>query len=180
MAARRSQSPASVQPSATNDTAVVDDDGEAQDSAAPSLADTAPTQPLPEIETLTAESDYTPFMGRDVPDTLRNVALRKLWRSDPVFANLDGLNDYDENFRTMGLGKVVATAYRIGRGMIRDQHVHKSDDRPNQVDQPNGIDANQSRAENVERRNQHQPAQIDDERDRDGVAEPDDDENRHS
>jgi hypothetical protein len=37
-------------------------------------------------------------MREGVPEALRNRALRKLWLSDPVLANLDGLNDYDEDF----------------------------------------------------------------------------------
>ena len=73
---------------------------------------------LPPIDELQADSDYTPFLDRRVPKELKRLALRKLWLSDPVFANLDGLNDYDDDFRTMGLGKVVRTAYEVGRGMV--------------------------------------------------------------
>jgi hypothetical protein len=53
---------------------------------------------LPDVDSLDADSDYTPFLRDGVPDDIRNMALRKLWRSDAVFANLDGLNDYDEDF----------------------------------------------------------------------------------
>ena len=74
---------------------------------------------LPSIDSLTAESDYTPFLQEGVPDALRKAALRKLWRSNPVLANVDGLNDYDEDFARMGLGKVVNTAFEIGKGMVR-------------------------------------------------------------
>lgn len=73
---------------------------------------------LPPIESLTAESDFTPFLRDKVPEALRKAALRKLWRSDPVLANLDGLNDYDEDFTGGSLGGIVATAYRVGKGMI--------------------------------------------------------------
>jgi len=52
---------------------------------------------LPDIDTLDRDSDYTVFMRAGVPEELRTLALRKLWRSDPVLANLDGLNDYDED-----------------------------------------------------------------------------------
>jgi hypothetical protein len=57
-----------------------------------------PPPDLPDIDSLDKDSDFTVFLGDKVPDALRNAALRKLWRSDPVFANLDGLNDYDEDF----------------------------------------------------------------------------------
>ena len=73
---------------------------------------------LPPIETLGKESDYTPFMRPDIPDVLRNAALRKLWQSDPVFANLDGLVDYAEDFgANFALGGAVATIYRVLEGM---------------------------------------------------------------
>lgn len=54
---------------------------------------------LPDIETLDYESDFSVFMRAGVPEELRKLALRKLWRSSPVLANLDGLNDYDWDFR---------------------------------------------------------------------------------
>ena len=73
---------------------------------------------LPSLESLTADSDFTPFLHADVPSILKKAALRKLWKSDPVLANVDGLNDYDEDFARMGLGKVVQTAYQVGKGMI--------------------------------------------------------------
>ncbi len=53
---------------------------------------------LPDVENLTPESDFSPFMQRGVPEELKRLALRKLWRSNPIFANLDGFNDYDEDF----------------------------------------------------------------------------------
>jgi hypothetical protein len=73
---------------------------------------------LPPIDELTAESDFTAFLRAGVPEELKRQALRKLWRSDPVFANLDGLVEYGEDFgaafRNPG---PVATLFRIGRGM---------------------------------------------------------------
>jgi hypothetical protein len=84
--------------------------------AAPPAAQ--PVEELPPIETLGKDSDYTPFMRADVPDALRNEALRKLWQSDPVFANLDGLVDYAEDFgAAFAVGGTVATVYRVLQGM---------------------------------------------------------------
>ncbi len=65
-------------------------------------AEQAPTiaaEDLPDIDSLDKDSDYTPFMQAGVPEQLKKLALRALWRSDPVLANLDGLNDYDEDFK---------------------------------------------------------------------------------
>ncbi len=55
---------------------------------------------LPDIEALDKDSDFTVFMKEGVPEELKKLALRKLWRSDPVFAVIDGLDDYDEDYRT--------------------------------------------------------------------------------
>ena len=60
--------------------------------------DPEPPADLPSIAGLNRNSDYTPFLREGVPEALTRAALRKLWLSDPVFANLDGLNDYDEDF----------------------------------------------------------------------------------
>jgi hypothetical protein len=71
------------------------------EDAAPAAEDT-PTiaaEDLPDIDSLDKDSDYTPFMQDGVPEELKKLALRALWRSDPVLANLDGLNDYDEDFK---------------------------------------------------------------------------------
>lgn len=89
----------------------------ARPEQAPSQAP-APLPELPSIDSLTRESDFTVFLGAGVPEDLRVQALRKLWRSDPVLANLDGLNDYDQDLSRHGAGAIVRTAYRIGKGMI--------------------------------------------------------------
>ena len=62
---------------------------------------TIAAEDLPDVESLDKDSDYTPFMQEGVPEALKKLALRALWRSDPVLANLDGLNDYDEDYKTM-------------------------------------------------------------------------------
>lgn len=65
---------------------------------------------LPDIETLTYESDFTAFLREGVPEELRRLALRKLWRSDPVLANVDGLNDYDLDYKSLGVDSRVTEA----------------------------------------------------------------------
>jgi len=63
---------------------------------------------LPDVETLEKDSDFTAFLKEGVPEQLQ-----KLWRTDPVFANLDGLNDYDEDFSVFTpLAKGVAEELR--------------------------------------------------------------------
>ena len=73
---------------------------------------------LPNIETLDKDSDFTPFLNINVPDHLRRMALRKLWVSDPVLANLDGLNDYDEDYSSLGMiAEKVTSVFQPGKGM---------------------------------------------------------------
>ena len=75
---------------------------------------------LPAPETMKEGDDFSGFMARGVPEFLRKRALRVLWRSNPVLANLDGLNDYDDDFRSPELTqKVLATGYQVGRGFVK-------------------------------------------------------------
>src|SRR3989304_5459804 len=53
---------------------------------------------LPDIDGMDDSSDFTVFLQAGVPEVLRRRALRKLWRVNPVLANLDGLNDYDKDY----------------------------------------------------------------------------------
>jgi hypothetical protein len=76
---------------------------------------------LPDIETLGPGSDFKPFLRDGVPAVLKRLALRKLWTSNPAFAVLDGLNDYDENFRvTNVLIDAADTAYKVGKSYFSD------------------------------------------------------------
>jgi hypothetical protein len=65
-----------------------------------------------------------------------------LWRSDPVLANLDGLNDYDEDFRATGvLAEAVRSAYKVGKGYLREEDnrpVPKREGEPERVETAEG------------------------------------------
>jgi hypothetical protein len=94
---------------------------------------------LPDVDSLDKDSDYTAFMKEGVPEDLRKMALRKLWRSDPVLANVDGLNDYDEDFRAMTLvGEVIKTAYRPGSGYDEPEEVEEAGDEGSAEDAVSG------------------------------------------
>jgi hypothetical protein len=96
------------------------------DDTADTPADAAPD--LPDLATLTADSDYTVFLAPGVAEETRRQALRILWRSDPVLANLSGLNDYDDDYRAIGtVQQVVATVYRAGAGYL-EQLAEAADD----------------------------------------------------
>lgn len=73
---------------------------------------------LPDIDSMDESADFTVFLKKGVPEELRKRALRRLWRLNPVFANLDGLNDYDEDFNTVTtLLDGLKTVYQVGKGM---------------------------------------------------------------
>ena len=64
---------------------------------------------MPDIETLSEDSDYSGFMSAGVSDELRNLALRKLFRSS-VFNIRDGLDEYDDDFTQFEkLGDIVTS-----------------------------------------------------------------------
>ena len=74
---------------------------------------------LPDPDTLKPGDNFTAFMARAVPARLRNRALRRLWISDPVLANLDELLDYGEDFTDAAtVIENLQTAYQVGKGYI--------------------------------------------------------------
>lgn len=75
---------------------------------------------LPDPETLGHGDDFKAFLQSAVPTHIRRRALRRLWRSNPVLANLDGLVDHGEDFTDAAMVQPgMATVYEVGRGMIR-------------------------------------------------------------
>jgi len=74
---------------------------------------------LPEPESLGPGDDFSAFLSKAVPEHLRKRALRRLWTTNPVLANLDGLVDYDDDFTGKGAAiEALKTAYEVGRGVV--------------------------------------------------------------
>lgn len=74
---------------------------------------------LPDPDAIELGTDITGFMRKEIPELLRRKALRSLWKSNPVLAVLDGLNDYDEDFTDFAPGvKGAKTLYKVGKGFI--------------------------------------------------------------
>ena len=91
----------------------------ASDEAAenPEIAANRAAAEAVDLEALTYESDFTVFMKKGVPEALKNAALRKLWRSNPMLAVVDGLNDYDLNYRTADTVLTnFQSAWKVGQG----------------------------------------------------------------
>ena len=77
---------------------------------------------LPDPDTMMKGDDFAAFMRAGVPDFLRKRALRRLWLSNPVLANLDGLLDHGEDFTDAAtVPKVMNTLYQVGKGMLRQK-----------------------------------------------------------
>ena len=82
---------------------------------------------LPDPDSLRQGDDFSAFMTKAVPERLRRRALRRLWLSNPVLANLDELVDYGEDFTDAAT--VVAdlqSVYRVGKGMVSDEDLAKA------------------------------------------------------
>ncbi len=63
--------------------------------------------------------DFSAFMSDLVPARLKTRALRKLWRLNPVLANIDGLVDYGEDFTDAAMViENMQTTYQVGKGMM--------------------------------------------------------------
>jgi hypothetical protein len=104
---------------------------------------------LPAIESLTAESDYTAFLAKNVPEALTRAALRKLWTSDPVFANLDGLNHYDEDYNVIDKAITLAqTGYHPERGYL-DVLADKEGDAPSDAERKESVSPEPEKATGI-------------------------------
>tara|TARA_B110000503_G_C7128053_1_gene405585 strand:- start:799 stop:1374 length:576 start_codon:yes stop_codon:yes gene_type:complete len=74
---------------------------------------------LPDPDSLVQGDDFKVFLSKAVPAHLRKRALRTLWRSNPVLACVDGLNDYDDDYLTGSFSQdPIKTTYQVGKGML--------------------------------------------------------------
>ena len=70
----------------------------AASAPAPAVAaEPAPPAPLPPVESLSIESDFAPFMAKEVDPSLQRAALRKLFE-DERFNVMDGLDVYIDDY----------------------------------------------------------------------------------
>ena len=77
---------------------------------------------LPDPDRLEKGDDFSAFMAKAVPERLRRRALRRLWLSNPVLANLDELLDYGEDFTDAATVMAdLQSVYQVGKGMVRDE-----------------------------------------------------------
>ncbi|SFA91266.1 Protein of unknown function [Poseidonocella pacifica] len=73
---------------------------------------------LPDPDAVATKDELQRFMTETVPERLRRRALRALWRSNPVLANVDGLVEYGEDYTDSAtVIENLQTAYEVGKGM---------------------------------------------------------------
>ncbi len=92
---------------------------------------------LPEPESLEMGDDFSVFMSKAVPDRIRRRALRVLWRSNPMLANVDMLVDYGEDFTDKAtVIENMQTAYQVGKGMLKhvQEMARQAEERENPSD----------------------------------------------
>ena len=80
-------------------------------------------------------------VGGAVPEHLRRMALRRLWKVNPVLANVDGLVEYGEDFTDSAtVVENLQTTYQVGKGMLshikamaRETDVEEIEETPEEI-----------------------------------------------
>ncbi|OAN75789.1 hypothetical protein A8B82_02370 [Sulfitobacter sp. EhC04] len=86
---------------------------------------------LPSPDNLVDGAQLREFLKAQLPQRLKTRALRGFWRSNPVLACLDGLNDYDDDYTLASTaGQTVNTLYQVGKGMVQPIADMLEDDAP--------------------------------------------------
>lgn len=72
---------------------------------------------LPDPETLKLGDTVEKFMDGRVPERIRARALRAFWKTNPVLANIDGLDEYCEDYTDAAtVVENLQTIYQVGKG----------------------------------------------------------------
>lgn len=99
---------------------------------APAEAAAAPT--LEQVEGLTQDSDFTPFIARGVDETVRRAALKKLF-ADPRFNVMDGLDTYIDDYNKFEpLTPLMVAALNHAKDLIAREFAAEEDDEPKDED----------------------------------------------
>ena len=83
---------------------------------------------LPLPEEITNGEMVQRYLKSALPQRLKNRALRQLWKTNPVLANLDGLVDYDDDFTDAATCVPnLQTTYQVGKGLLAHiEHIAKT------------------------------------------------------
>ncbi len=77
---------------------------------------------LPNPDKIKKEKSLDVFFKDGVPDRLRQIALRRVWRLNPIISFADAeINDYHEDFTDAAtVIEGMETAYKVGKGYLSD------------------------------------------------------------
>ena len=77
---------------------------------------------LPDPEVVTEESGLEQFLnGRGLPGRVRQMALRRLWRLNPLFGVVDDMVEYGEDYTDAAtVIEGMKTAYTVGKGYAKE------------------------------------------------------------
>lgn len=119
---RKQQDRVETEQEKSNRVQATDETAPAVDSPSQVLSEDEIVAQLPDIDGMDGDSDYSVFLKEGVPDAIRRKAMHKLWRVDPAFAVIDGLDDYAEDFTIVEtLVGGLKTAYQVGKGYVDDE-----------------------------------------------------------
>ena len=85
---------------------------------------------LPNPENIKKEKGLDLFFKDGIPDRLRQIALRKVWKLNPIIRFADAeINDYHEDFTDAAtVIEGMQTAYQVGRGYLSEIIEGKNED----------------------------------------------------
>jgi hypothetical protein len=116
-------------------------------STEPASAEAPPPEeaPLPPLETLGPDSDFTAFLRKGVPGSLKAAALRKAWSLDPKIRDYVGPAEYAWDFNNPasipGFGPAIAPhAEKIITGAVEAALKEPSATAPNDKEAPASAD----------------------------------------
>ena len=85
-------------------------------------------------ETLVSSADLKEFMKKKLPDRLRQLALRRLWKAVPIYGEVSELVEYGEDFTDAAtVVDGLQTAYVVGKGYV-DKVIEKTDKAVKQIE----------------------------------------------
>ncbi len=94
----------------------------------------APAPTLEQVQSLTPDSDFTPFIARGVDETVRRAALKKLF-SDPHFNVMDGLDTYVDDYNKFEpLTPLMVAALNHAKDFIAREIAAEENDEPKDED----------------------------------------------
>lgn len=93
-----------------------------------------PAPIMEQVEQLTSDSDFTPFVARGVDESVRRAAMKKLF-ADPRFNVMDGLDTYIDDYNKFEpLTPLMVAALNHAKDLIAREFAADEDDEPKDED----------------------------------------------